>query len=491
MSQRANILFIMTDEQRYDCVAANGNPHIRTPNLDRLADESANLSNCFVQAPLCVPSRQSIFTGRYPHCHRNRVNYTPLDDRETLMQAYLRDAGYHTACVGKLHLYPPTRQFARSTGFDQVLLHDAAHTDKHSDYIAWLHSVSPQLPETYRDTDERGGGNPFRTLLPDELHETTWCGRQTRQVLAKLADLDKPFFLFSSYWKPHPPFELPDPWASMYDDVQIPTPQPLTSEQIEQYPLPVRKVITRTMPARYKPDIAKLQWMYRAYYGAVSQVDREVGLTLDALAQLGLDERTIVVFCSDHGDDMFDHNYRGKSLFFEASIHIPMMICWPGVIEGGRVDDLIEAGDLLATLFELAGVDLPQPNQGRSFSQRITGGNVGSSYSPRQYVFSENIIPDVITDESLQLNHPYICGRGVNGILHPDAKMVRSKRWKLNYYVGHGLELYDLENDPREIHNLAKTVDHAAVVAQMKDALMDWLITCDEAEQISPRWCDI
>ena len=114
----------MTDEQRWDCVGANGNPRIKTPHLDRLAEQSASFNYAFVQAPVCVPSRVSYFTGRYPHSHRNRVNYTPLDRSEVLMQARLKAAGYATASVGKLHYYPPTKEEALRTGFDFVELHD-------------------------------------------------------------------------------------------------------------------------------------------------------------------------------------------------------------------------------------------------------------------------------------------------------------------------------------------------------------------------------
>jgi hypothetical protein len=121
-----DILFIMTDQQRWDCVGANGNKLIRTPNLDRLAARGANFTHAFVSSPVCVPSRISFFTGRYAHSHRNRVNYTPLDRREVLMQARLKGAGYRTGVVGKLHYHPPTRDEAIRTGFDLVELHDAA-----------------------------------------------------------------------------------------------------------------------------------------------------------------------------------------------------------------------------------------------------------------------------------------------------------------------------------------------------------------------------
>jgi arylsulfatase A-like enzyme len=119
-ASKPNILFIMTDQQRFDALGANGNSIIKTPNLDRFAAEAANLQSAFVQAPVCVPSRATFFTGRYPHSHKHRVNYTPLNDGEVLMQEYLQKAGYQTGSIGKLHYYPPTAEKARRTGFDRV-----------------------------------------------------------------------------------------------------------------------------------------------------------------------------------------------------------------------------------------------------------------------------------------------------------------------------------------------------------------------------------
>lgn len=486
--RRPNILWIMTDQQRYDALGANGNPHIRTPNLDRLAAESANLSNCFVQAPVCVPSRQTFFTGRYPHCHRNRVNYTPLAQSETLIQARLRDAGYATGFVGKLHYYPPTREHALSTGFDHGLLHDAGQCDGHSDYVRWLTERDPTMARQYRRT-RTDSANPYRTILPDALHETTWCGQQTRDMLTQFAGQDRPFFLFSSYWKPHPSFELPDPWASMYDDVEIPLPDPVTLEQIHTLPLPVQKMVLRGDSRVYQTPPDRMQWMYRAYYGAVTQIDHEVGLTLDLLSQLNLERETVVIFCSDHGDQMFEHGMRGKNVFYEGSVHVPLLIRWPDVVRPARYIDLVESTDVLPTLFDCCCLDTPPGNQGQSFAGRITHDSVGSPYRPRDYVFAENVIPEVITEGNL--NHFYQPGQGVNGIVHPDAKMVRDRRWKYCYYVDHGHELYDLETDPHETINRADDPACRDRVQAMRAALLDWLITADERDQIAPRWCDV
>lgn len=487
-----NILFIMTDQQRFDCVGANGNPLISTPHMDRLASQSANMLNTFVQAPVCVPSRQTFFSGRYPHCHRNRVNYTPLDERERLQQSYLKELGYATGFVGKLHYHPPTLEYALSTGFDEGKLHDAAHCDPYSSYVGWLRSVAPELAEgrRYRATAGVEGGNPFRSDIPDEWHETTWCGRESRAMLRSMAEGENPFFLFSSYWRPHAPFEVPEPWSSMYDDVDIPLPQQVDAEYIDSLPPPVRALILRGGGEPYLADRERLEWQYRSYYGAVSQIDREVGLTLDVLDELGLADRTLVVFCSDHGDQMLEHGLTGKNLFFEGSIHVPLTVRLPGTVEPGEYPDLVETTDLLSTTFELCGLPVPERNQGRSFAARISQEGLGTPYSPRRHVFGENIIPEVITMPGGRLTYPYEQGKGVGGILHPDAKMVRTERWKYCYYVGNGSELYDLAEDPEEMHNLADDPEYAETVRDLRGAILDWLITCDEPEQIAPRWCE-
>ncbi len=486
-SRKPNILFIMTDQQRYDCVGANGNNRIRTPNIDALAAESANFGNCFCQAPVCVPSRQTYFTGRYPHSHRNRVNYTPLDPSETLMQARLREAGYTTGFVGKLHYWPPTREHALGTGFDHGLIHDAGPTDAYSDYIQWLEANTEYSRGNYRECRApSGGGNPFTAIIPDEYHETTWCGRETRAMLREMSAQDRPFFLFSSYWKPHSPFEVPEPWASMYNDVDIPLPKQVDLDYIEGLPLPLQRLILRGLDGGHRVEPARLQWMWRSYYAAVSHIDREVGQTLELLDELGLKESTIVIFCSDHGDLLMEHGINGKNAFFENAIRVPFMIRLPGVIRAQTHRDLVETTDVLPTVFELAKIPVPVSVQGRSFVQLLTGESIGSAYTPREYVFGENIIPEVITGGKMDFE--YRPNRGIKDIRHPDAKMVRSRRWKYVRYVGHGEELYDLKNDPGEMRNLASNIAYTAVVRELRDALLDWLITADETDQIAPQW---
>ena len=277
-----NILFIMTDQQRYDCVGANGNTLIKTPNIDKLAVDSANFSSFYVQAPVCVPSRQTFFTGRYPRCHKNRVNYTAMNSDVKLMQKYLQESGYKTGFTGKLHYYPLTRAYALSTGFDYGLIHDAGPNLEHSDYVKWLRQNN--ITGNFRAAVESDNPNfnPYTAKLDDKFHETTWCGMETRNMLEKLAQENEPFFLFSSYWKPHSSFEIPEPWASMYNNTSIKLPRRVNDDFMNNLPPGLREFAMREKKKHYETDEQKILWQYRSYYGAISQIDREVGLTLDS-----------------------------------------------------------------------------------------------------------------------------------------------------------------------------------------------------------------
>ena len=482
-TRRPNLLFIMTDQHRFDGLGANGNRLIQTPTLDRLARQSANFQNAFVQAPVCVPSRATWFTGRYPHAHRNRVNYTPLKRDEILLQQHLKNAGYQTASVGKLHLHPPTAEEARRSGFDRVLIHDGVRkTDAYSDYVKWRNQHDPQRDIYYRALAKniQAGKNPFRAAIAPEFTDTRWTAMMARAYVRDLAQGDQPFYLYVGFWKPHSPYEVPEPFDAMYDDIEIPLPPKVTLEEIHKLPLPVQKLILRGKPI-YGMDRQRLQWIYRSYYAAITEIDREVGLLLELLESTGKLNDTIVVFTSDHGDQLLEHGLVGKNVFFEESIHIPFLMSYPGKIRPGAYSELIETTDFVPSLLEFVGLAEPYHCQGRSFAGLVAPSE--RAYIARDVVHAENIIPEVFANRTR-----FDKGKGVDGIRHPDAKMVRTAGWKLNYYPeGYG-ELYDLKNDPSENRNLYDDPGHQNTVAEMKDRILGWLTTADETEQIAEKW---
>lgn len=493
-----NILLIMTDQQRYDTLGANGNPLVHTPHLDRLAAESANFSHCFVQSPVCVPSRACFFTGRYAHAHRNRVNYTRLAPTETLFPRLLREGGYRTGLIGKTHLYyeyPPTSEQARRTGFDDVELHDGvSQTDPWSAYAAWRRQHDPRADIPHRATVEEDPArkaalgpkdNPFQTLIDAEWTDTAWTGLRTRQRLSHYAESGTPFFLFSSFWKPHSPFEVPAPYDRMFSDVDFPLPRRETRESIEAMPPHLSRFILRNEARGRKADFdldhERLQWIMRSYHGSISHIDTEVGAILDTLEATGLAENTVVVFVSDHGEQLLEHGFLGKNVFFEGSVRVPFMMRLPGRITPGRYDDLVMSIDLMPTLFDLCGLEIPIHAHGRSLAPLV--GASDQPWAARECVYCENIIPEVFTSE-----FPYRKGEGVMGVRHPDGKMVRTRRWKYNYYPPGHEELFDLENDPGEFTNLARDPAHADTLGELRCRMMDWLITGTETEQIAEKW---
>jgi arylsulfatase len=470
---RPNVLIILADQLRYDCLGAHGNKLIRTPNLDRLAAASVDFASTFVQAPVCVPSRISLLTGRYPHAHRNRVNYTPCDPNEVFLQRMLKDAGYRTGSVGKLHYYPPTVEHARSTGFDKVLLDDGVgSTDPYSDYVKWRNAHDPQRAVPYHAV-EKGAANPFRARIAYQYTPTAWTGDQSCNVLREFAAGAEPFFLHCSFFKPHAAHTVPAPYDSMYSGVDIPLPNRITLEEIHKLPLPVQKQILRFTP-QYDMDRTRLEWVYRSYYGGVSMVDHEVGRILDELDRSGKADNTVVIFTSDHGDQLLEHGLEGKNLFFEASVHVPLLVRFPGKLRPSVHRGLAELVDIVPSVLEWCGVKAPPRVQGRGL------------FAERDAVYSENIIPEVITGGKADFF--YVPGEGVKGIRHPDSKMIRTARWKFNYYPGNGGELYDLEADPGEERNLYADAGRQPLVREMKDRLLEWLITSGETDQIAPRW---
>lgn len=485
-----NIVFIMTDQQRWDCIGANGNTIIKTPAMDRLAARGANFTHAYVASPVCVPSRISFFTGRYAHSHRNRVNYTPLDRSEVLMQARLREAGYRTAVIGKLHYTPPTQEEARRTGWDVVELHDSQPAlDRFSDYVKWRQQHDPKKNVNYHAVakDIAPGKNPLRAAIDAEYTETAWAGQRARHWLGELARGSQPFFLHVSFWKPHSPYEVAAPYDAMYDNVEIPIPDTAGRDAAQNLPPPLRTLALRG--EKQEVDRARMQWAYRSYYGTITHVDHEIGLLLDALEASGAAANTLIVFSADHGDQLFEHGITGKNCFFEPSVRVPFMVSWPGRIKAARHDALIETVDLLPTLFDFIGLPEPREVQGRSFAPLIAAPGVlapGRTYVPHDAVFSENVIPEVITGGRVDM--PFEKGKGIAGIRHPDAKMVRTARWKYCYYPDGYAELYDVQKDPGERTNLAGRAELRDVEFDLRTRLLDWMINSTETDQIQPRW---
>ncbi len=466
-ARRPNIVVIYTDQQRWDTLGANGNERINTPNLDRMAGEGVNFTQSYCTTPLCTPSRAAFFTGRYNHANGSYWNGIFVPETERDFVGLLGDAGYRTALIGKDHCFGEER---RGRLFDYTRL--AGHC-----------SFNPPTSEVQRRINEVRGDkmqvpmaeNPFAP--EDDI--TGHLFRTAEEFVAE--SRDGPFFLWLSIPDPHPPYMVCEPYASMYDPADIPAPA-WEEGETENKPYRQRLVVEWDRYGREYPgdDIRRL---IAIYWGMVTCIDDGVGGLLDRLSALGLEEDTIVVFTSDHGDYMGDHRMirKGPHLY-DCLTRVPLIVRWPGHVEPRATDAMVENIDVMPTLCEMAGVEMHDACQGRSFGPLLEG----ETAKHRDMVFMEHGRPgaplasgDLSEEDYASLREStghHLCptiGRG-------PVKGVRTPGWKYCYAPGDLDQLYDLERDPEELHNLADRPEHAEAIQSYRRHILDWLIRTED-----------
>ena len=465
--RRPNVLLIYTDQQRYDTLGANGNDLIRTPNLDRLAAEGVTFSRAYVTTPLCVPSRVALFTGRYNHANLSYNNGRLMYETETDYVSRFRAAGYETSLVGKNHCYPKDR-VART--FDYAW--DSNHC-----------AVSRREPHYQKVADVRGDKMqvPF---AEDPLHRdedvTATTFRKAREYLKGRSN-DKPFLMWLSIADPHPPYMVPEPYATMYDDVDVPDPAWREGE-CDDKPYRQRLIVEWNRYDKEYPDglVKKLK---RIYWGMVSYIDDELGALVAFLKERGLYDNTIIMFTSDHGDYMGDHRMirKGPHLY-EALVHVPLIAHWPGRFKPRVTDAMVANIDIMPTLAEICGVDDVSGTQGRSFAKVLAG----ACDKARTCVFLEHgnpgtpPLPDNVSREEYERLENDTGHHLCDTISRGRVKGVRTDRYKYCVTPGDVDELYDLEADADELVNLARRPEHGHTVVQHRTLILDWLIETED-----------
>lgn len=476
MGARPNILFLCTDQQRWDTLGCYGNTHIRTPNLDRLASEGTVFEECYVQSPVCAPSRASVLTGRYLHSHGLWANGVPLPEREVLFPQALMDAGYDTGLVGKLHLSgaeggrtEPRRECFRMYEWS----HDPFHGSEDNAYHRWLRE---KFPETHAELAPKRFQGAMS--LPADRHYSRWVSEKAGDFIREAAGKDQPFFLWVNWFDPHHPFDVSPEYASLYDPDSLPPPVTRPGELETKPPIQAEAsagTYAGVMPGFPSYTTRQIQEMIAAYYGKITQVDDEARRVLDALDAAGLRDDTLVIFSSDHGDVLGDHNLLLKGpMMYESLVRVPLMMRWPGRIPAGtRRKGLTQWLDLTTTITDAAGV-APLPRaQGASLLPMAEG----AAGPPRDWALSE----------FRNTTHPY------DPPVH--CTMLRYDVYKVVVYHGppatarpRAGELYDLAADPGELDNLWDAPAHAGVKADMLARLMDALVATEDRTE--PRLCD-
>ncbi len=444
--RRPNILFIMTDQMRGDCVGADGNAAIRTPNLDRLAADGALFRHAYSSTPTCTPARAALLTGQSPWNH-GMLGYSPVAEKYPVeMPQALRDAGYHTLCVGKTH-WTPQRN---GHGFHTLLLDEAARAQSpefRSDYIAWF---MHEMPNAQYDATGLAwnGSEAWPYKLPERVHPTHWTG-ETAVRFIDTYQREEPFFLKVSFHRPHSPYDPPERFMSMYQHADIP------------------KAAVGDWAARYAPksDTSRSPWhgdfgadqvrvSRMGYYGSISFIDEEVGRILAALERRGWTRNTLVLFTSDHGDMTGDHHLWRKSYAYEPSAKVPMIVRWPEGLPGvaNRVcDEVAELRDVLPTFLDAAGAPIPDLVDGASLLTPARGESNGW----REFIDLEHDIC-------------YAPENHWNGLTDGRRKFI--------FHAQDGREqFFDLEQDPMETVDLAAKGDRAEEVALWRSRLVDHL----------------
>lgn len=424
---RPNILLIMADQHRGDCVGAAGNAAIHTPNLDRLAGGGALFRNAFSSTPTCTPARAALLTGRSPWNH-GMLGYGTIAPRYSVeMPRLLHDTGYYTTGIGKMHWHPQRALH----GFDRTILDESGRVeseDFRSDYLSWFVSESPDADPDATGIDWNGyEAKPY--ALPERLHPTSWIGETAVRFLRDY-QRSQPFFLKISFERPHSPYDPPQRWWDAYDS-------PLPTSQAGAWAAKF-KPRSSTRPDIWHGDLgeAVVQNARRGYYGSVSFVDEQIGRILETLDHRGWLRRTLVLYLSDHGDMLGDQYLWRKSYAYHGSAHIPMILHWPDGLptRGGFHNNPVEIRDVLPTLLDAAGVSRPNGLDGTSMLRLALN-------------------PDASWRSWIDLEHD-VCYAPEN---HWNA--LCDGRTKYIFHAMSGEEqFFNLEVDPHELNDLAGEV---------------------------------
>ncbi len=449
--QRPNILWICTDQQRYDTVGALGHAHVHTPNLDRLCEAGTAFTHCYCQSPICTPSRASFLTGLYPsavHANRNGAAYFGANERVRLITSRLAEAGYDCGLAGKLHLCSAWQGVEPRVEDGYRVFHYSNSPSqgyrRGNAYLEWLEAqgVDPAtLFDAPPDTSPRQAGRSYRPDAPTHLHQTAWCAEKAIEFLRQPRS-GQPWLMSVNIFDPHPPFDAPDAWAARYDPDRLARPLYRESDLAVQ-----QRLGDFYFQAAPEPPGERHQRMRARYYGMVSLIDEQVGRMLDALDATGQRDNTVVIFTSDHGEMLGDHGLQAKGCrFYEPLVRVPLILAWPGRFAAGRRHEgLVELTDLAPTLAELADVPLPWTH-GQSLLG-VLDADMSSPRPVRDYVRCEYY-------DTLNMFAPHEPHR------HRScwATMLRDERHKLVVYHGceYG-ELYDLQAGPNEFDNLWDT----------------------------------
>ena len=475
-----NILWICTDQQRYDTLGCYGNEYVSTPAIDELAADGVRFDRCFSQNPVCTPSRASFLTGRYPRTTRCYQNGFDMPDDEVLVTRMLADDGYTCGLAGKLHIsscHPgrasdPHTERRIDDGYSELRWsHDTAAHWPTNEYHHWLTRRGVDYERTPVE-----GSDHVTTSVPAEHHQTTWCAERTIDFIEANEGSDRPWLYSVNPFDPHPPFDPPEEYLEPYlDDLEsVPLPNYRDGE-LDDKPALERLRDDQGFQDQWYPEMdeADHRLVRAAYWAMCDLIDDQVARMLDALEETGQREDTLVVFMSDHGEMLGDHGvYRKGPYMYEPAVRVPLIVSGPGVEEGVESDALVELSDIAPTLLDAAGSETPDRVQTDSLWPILSGNSDPDSH--REDVYCEHYDSMGAFDDH---SSPY-------------GTMIRTDRYRLIRW--HRLdtgELYDLESDPAEQRDRWNDDAYAEVKTELLQRLSDRMFeTVDPAPQRKAPW---
>lgn len=473
MSSIRNFVVIVTDQQRSDTIAAHGHPHMITPNLDRLVAEGVSYTQAFVCGATCVASRAAFTTGQYAH-NTGCYSFDEWSHNRTWLHE-LSEAGFHTAAIGKVHHSPSASPMA---------FHDRVHAENFPDMKNWRDDYANYLKSGGQQSGCRlltGDGRWHEKFasdtfpLPEAFHEDQFVGRMATRWIDDYED-ERPFYLHIGFQGPHDPFDPPERFLQMYSEREVPLPRPDRGGLAARPPQYTRQMEAIRNSTDWDRAPGHGGWsvdlrnatdddyrrMRRHYYALVTQIDEQVGHIMEALRRRDMLRDTLVVFTSDHGDNLGDHGLMYKWLMTDEAVRVPMIVRLPDADAvsppsgrsvqtippraGERDDRLFSQIDFGPTFLEAAGLPVPHRLDGRSNLSRFLTGDPSSA-------------PEAVLCEDNYLT------------------MYRTANRKYIHYAGQEhAEFFDLEADPHEEENLYPGGSHEQEILQIRSKLLDWLM---------------
>ncbi len=417
-----HILILFTDQQRWDTICALGNPHIQTPNLDALVDDSVVFDHCITPSPVCVPARYSMFTGQYPARTGCNNNNTERNRESAGFYSQITESGYNSGCVGKMHyLWDPYGPIGFDKRWSQEEL--AAEGDDYMSYIRekypWVFDYNGMRSEMYYV--------PQISQLPPYDHPTQWIGDRSVEFIQSHTP-DRPMLLFSSFIHPHPPYAPPAPWQKLYREDP---PEPHMPEDPDSFYDVIGERCSLERLQISRQDILRTK---NYYYACVSFVDYQVGRIIQALKDKGMYEDTLILFASDHGDMMGDFNAIGKRTMVDASCRVPLIIKYPGQ-EPRKRKEPCSLVDIAPTILNYAGIDYD--------SAEFDGKDLFSEFN-RDVVFSQH---------GCGVNGSYMVTDGQNKLIY----LAKTGKYYFFDTVPEQRDTYDPENP--EVLRLKEKLD--------------------------------